>query len=124
MPLAERILLRMAELEAALKNMDDRKTIEREALETALGAAYELTTGDLSHPNDVVARDMNTWLERNKYLAETPDLSPPRGSDPAIAPAAISAKGDEGDDAPADDEVEAPKPVPTEGPKGTGADEH
>jgi hypothetical protein len=27
-------------------------------------------TGDLAHPSDVVARDLNHWLERNKDLAQ------------------------------------------------------
>jgi hypothetical protein len=27
-------------------------------------------TGDLAHPSDVVARDLNRWLERNKHLAQ------------------------------------------------------
>lgn len=84
LPLAERVILRMAELEAALNVMDETETgIERDALALALAAGKELTTGDLEHPTDVVAREMNTWLERNKYLAETP--VPARGSDPEIA---------------------------------------
>jgi hypothetical protein len=27
-------------------------------------------TGDIAHPSDVVARDLNRWLGRNKYLAQ------------------------------------------------------
>jgi hypothetical protein len=27
-------------------------------------------TGDLAHPSDVVARDLNHWLERNKHLVK------------------------------------------------------
>jgi hypothetical protein len=27
-------------------------------------------TGDIAHPSDVVARDLNCWLERNKHLAQ------------------------------------------------------
>jgi hypothetical protein len=27
-------------------------------------------TGDLAHPSEVVARDLNRWLERNKHLAQ------------------------------------------------------
>ena len=26
--------------------------------------------GDIAHPSDVVARDLNRWLERNKHLAQ------------------------------------------------------
>ena len=42
---------------------------ERMAIETALATVYQLMTGDIAHPSDVVARDMNRWLERNKHLA-------------------------------------------------------
>jgi hypothetical protein len=27
-------------------------------------------TGDLAHPSDVIARDLNRWLERNKHLGQ------------------------------------------------------
>jgi hypothetical protein len=27
-------------------------------------------TGDIAHPSDVVARDLNRWLERNEHLAQ------------------------------------------------------
>ena len=27
-------------------------------------------TGDLAHPSDVVARNLNRWLERNKHLGQ------------------------------------------------------
>jgi hypothetical protein len=27
-------------------------------------------TSDLAHPSDVVARDLNHWLERNNHLAQ------------------------------------------------------
>ena len=44
--------------------------MERQAIETALATVYALMTGDLAHPSDVVARDLNHWLERNKHLAQ------------------------------------------------------
>lgn len=44
--------------------------MERQAIETALATVYALMTGDLAHPTDVVARDLNHWLERNKHLAQ------------------------------------------------------
>ncbi len=70
MPLGERTLLRIAELEAALDNLESHRTIERDAIELALGSVRELITGDLAHPGDAVASDLNLWLERHKYLAE------------------------------------------------------
>jgi hypothetical protein len=42
--------------------------LERQAIETALATVYALMTGDLAHPSDVVERDLNHWLERNKHL--------------------------------------------------------
>jgi len=44
--------------------------LERQAIETALAIVYGLMTGDLAHPSDVVARDLNHWLERTKHLAQ------------------------------------------------------
>lgn len=44
--------------------------MERQAIETALATAYALMNGDLAHPSDVVARDLNHWLERSKHLAQ------------------------------------------------------
>lgn len=38
-------------------------------IETAFATVYALMTGDLAHPSDVVARDLNHWLECNKHLA-------------------------------------------------------
>ena len=40
--------------------------MERHATETPLATVCALMTGDLAHPSDVVARDLNHWLERNK----------------------------------------------------------
>ena len=36
-------------------------------------------TGDIAHPSDVVARDLNRWLERDKHLAQA---SPDAGTRP------------------------------------------
>lgn len=69
-PLGERVLARKDELETALANCgphDDSSL--RLDLETALATVYQLITGDLAHPSQAVAQDLNLWLERNKYLA-------------------------------------------------------
>ncbi len=69
-PLAVRVLQRKDELEDALAELGPHDSIERMAIETALATVYQLMTGDLAHPSDVVARDLNCWLERNKHLAQ------------------------------------------------------
>ena len=69
-PLAARVLARKDELEDALVELHRGDAIERQAIETALATVYALMTGDLAHPSDVVARDLNRWLERNKHLAQ------------------------------------------------------
>jgi hypothetical protein len=69
-PLAFRILARKDELEDALAELGPQDTVERQAIETALATVYALMTGDLAHPSDVVARDLSSWLERNKHLAQ------------------------------------------------------
>ena len=69
-PLWARVLARKDELEDALAALSAHQGIERAAIETALATVYALMTGDLAHPSDVVARDLNSWLERNKYLAQ------------------------------------------------------
>ena len=69
-PLAVRILARKDELEDALAELGPYENVERVAIETALATVYLLITGDLAHPADVVARDLNRWLERNKHLAQ------------------------------------------------------
>ena len=69
-PLASRILARKNELEDALAELGPHDTAERHAIETALATVYLLITGDLAHPSDVVARDLNRWLERNKHLGQ------------------------------------------------------
>jgi hypothetical protein len=69
-PLWARVLARKDELEDALAELGPHDDIERTAIETALATVYALMTGDLAHPSDVVARSLNSWLERNKYLAQ------------------------------------------------------
>jgi hypothetical protein len=69
-PLAARVLARKNELEDALADLDPHAALLRQAIETALATVYALMTGDLAHPSDVVARDLNQWLERNKHLAQ------------------------------------------------------
>lgn len=69
-PLAARVMARKNELEDALAELGRHDTQERQAIETALATVYLLMTGDLAHPSDVVARDLNLWLERNKHLAQ------------------------------------------------------
>ena len=69
-PLAARVLARKDELEDALAELGPYEAVERQAIETALATVYLLMTGDLAHPADVVARDLNLWLERNKHLGQ------------------------------------------------------
>jgi hypothetical protein len=69
-PLAARVLARKNELEDALADVGPHDMLLRQALETALTTVYSLLTGDVAHPPDVVARDLNRWLERNKHLAQ------------------------------------------------------
>lgn len=66
-PLAARGLARNDELEDALVDLHRGDALERQAIETALATVYALMTGDIAHPSDVVARDVNRWLERNKH---------------------------------------------------------
>ena len=68
-PLAARILARKNELEDALADVGPHEVARRNSIETALTGVYALMTGDLVHPSAVVARQLNTWLERNKYVA-------------------------------------------------------
>ena len=69
-PLWARVLARKDELEDALAELGPHDVVERTAIETALATVYLLMTGDLAHPSDVVARDLNRWLERNKHLGQ------------------------------------------------------
>ena len=67
-PLAARVLARKDELEDALADTGVHEVLRRRVLQTALAAVYQLMTGDLAHPSDVVAHGLNAWLERNKHL--------------------------------------------------------
>jgi hypothetical protein len=69
-PLWMRVLARKDELEDALAELGPHDALERQAIETALATVYLLMTGDLAHPSDVIARDLNRWLERNKHLGQ------------------------------------------------------
>jgi hypothetical protein len=69
-PLAARVLARKDELEDALAELGPYDGIEKVAIETALATVYLLMTGDLAHPSDVVAQNLNRWLERNKHLGQ------------------------------------------------------
>jgi hypothetical protein len=69
-PLAARVIARKNELEDALAELGRHDTQERQSIETALATVYLLMTGDLAHPSEVVARDLNRWLERHKHLAQ------------------------------------------------------
>lgn len=69
-PLWARVLARKDELEDALAELGPHDAVDRQAIETALATVYLLMTGDLAHPSDVIARDLNRWLERNKHLAQ------------------------------------------------------
>lgn len=69
-PLAARVLARKDELEVALAELGPYDTFERQAIETALMRIYALMTGDLAHPPECVARDLNRWLERTKHLGQ------------------------------------------------------
>lgn len=69
-PLAARVLARKNELEDALADLRPHDVLLRQAIETALATVYTLLTGDIAHPSDVVAQELNRWLERNKHLAQ------------------------------------------------------
>ena len=69
-PLAARVIARKNELEDALAELGRHDNQERQSIETALATIYLLMTGDLAHPSDVVAKDLNRWLERHKHLAQ------------------------------------------------------
>lgn len=66
--LCDRVLIRKNELEDALAQCGPHDVLRRQVVETALATIYQLITGDISHPSDVVSRDLNRWLERHKHL--------------------------------------------------------
>jgi|HubBroStandDraft_3_1064219.scaffolds.fasta_scaffold873603_1 hypothetical protein len=67
-PLVERTLARMLELDAVLENLDDDSIIEARAIETALATADSLMTGDIEHPSDVVSHALARWLDQTRNL--------------------------------------------------------
>ncbi len=69
-PLAARVYQRKDELEDALADLGPHDCLLKQAIETALATIYSLMTGDMVHLSDVIARDLNRWLERNKHLAQ------------------------------------------------------
>lgn len=71
-PIGARVLARKDELEDALADLSPHDVMMRQAIETALATVYSLMTGDLAHPSEVTARDLNRWLERNKHIAQGP----------------------------------------------------
>ncbi len=66
-PLGERVLARQAELESELESLTDGTT-EYIGVATALATLGQFLGADLNHLSDSTARDLNNWLERNKYL--------------------------------------------------------
>lgn len=69
-PLVLRVLHRKNELEDALADLGRNYVLLRQAIEMALARCYMLITGDLAHPSELLSRDLNRWLERNKHLAQ------------------------------------------------------
>ena len=72
-PLVERTLTRMLELDAILEHMRDRSSREARAIDTALAMAESLVTGDIEHPSDVVSHALARWLERTRNLGRSID---------------------------------------------------
>jgi hypothetical protein len=89
-PLVARVMARKHELEAALAALPEDDKRARFDLDLALSAVEELLTGDLHHVSQVVAADMNRWLENNKHLAESAVDAPPapRSARPTFEPEA------------------------------------
>lgn len=69
-PLVLRVLHRKNELEDALADAGRNEVMLRQAIEMALARVYQLITGDLAHPSELLARDLDRWLEKNKHLAQ------------------------------------------------------
>ena len=75
-PLAVRARTRRAELVTARDLLPADEKRVRGDIELALSTIDSLLTGDPAHPSDVTGREMNTWLEHTKHLAETPTTAP------------------------------------------------
>jgi hypothetical protein len=82
-PLAARVAARKAELEQALSDLGPEATGTRGEIEQALAALASLSTGDLTHPSDVVASQLSDWLERNKHMGAKATTSQPLEPAPA-----------------------------------------
>src|SRR4030095_11241550 len=79
---AARVLARTDEREDALVDVRRGDALERQAIETALATVYALMTGDIAHPSDVVARDLNP-LARAQQAPRTAHHPPPALDQPA-----------------------------------------
>jgi len=66
-PLGERVLARQAELEGEIEKLD-QGSAEYVAIDTALSTVEGFLGADMNHLSDATARDLNNWLERNKYI--------------------------------------------------------
>ena len=69
-PLGERILARQAELEGEVEKLDEGTT-EYIAIDNALATLEGFLGADMNHLSDGTSRDLNNWLERNKYIGLT-----------------------------------------------------
>lgn len=69
-PLATRAYKRKAELEKLLAKTPVSEAALRSDIERSLSAIALLLTGDVKHLSDATGREINTWLESSKYLAE------------------------------------------------------
>ena len=74
-PMGERILARQAELEEEMASIEVGSA-EYVAIDTALATLAQYLGADLNHLSQVTTIDLNTWLERNKYLGMTVSASP------------------------------------------------
>ena len=63
------MLARKDQLEDALAECPPHDGFLRHRLQIALAGVYQLITGDIAHPSEVVARAMARWLERHRHLA-------------------------------------------------------
>src|SRR3977135_3368935 len=66
-PLGERVLARQAELEGEVEKLDEG-TPEYIAIDTALATVEGYLGADMNHLSAATGRDLNNWLERNKYI--------------------------------------------------------
>ncbi len=74
-PIGERVLARQAELEEEMASIEAGSP-RYIAIDTALATLAQYLSADLEHLSQVTTNDLNTWLERNKYLGLTVGASP------------------------------------------------